>query len=437
MTGHWIITTYQQTHQIERTIYHKDWKQNTIVGAEAITLLELLEVISKKCRNVRRGTIKIGFDNAKAYNNIVKNLNKPTQYAQDAGAEIARIKELIKDIAVRIELKLIKHSKKITTTFQQQPLHHLINRCHQKARDAHQMIQQHNNITNIKYQGTYGIRVNGEISTNSIKELIRTCDGRAAEMRYSRCKLNHSYDMVDHDARVTIPKNKVTTSMIKCVYGYNHYGLRNKLINQDSTDDTCPRCSEVETWEHIVTCQKTAQMRKEFITNLAKEMIHVDQNDVPLDDIFAMMEDILIFLEGGDTEDYETNQQMVGMTYLFRGYVIKVWKGVNFNQDKYRILNKILIKHCVMYYVKCWKDRNEHYHDEEKQKQRAIQCKRDLEQYIQNNENINVRQYIERTNIDEQRCNSITIFKWIYSVKDVIKKVKQIPRNDIRRYFEI
>ena len=57
--------------------------------------------------------------------------------------------------------------------------------------------------------------------------------------------------------------------------------------------------------------------------------------------------------------------------------------------------------------------------------------------HIHDNENINVRQYIEKIKIDEQRSTSSTILKWIYSVKEVIKKVKQLPRNGIRRYFEI
>ena len=156
--------------------------------------------------------------------------------------------------------------------------------------------------------------------------------------------------------------------MIKCVHGYNHYGLRNSMINKNSTEETCPRCSQVKSWDHIIRCQKTAQFRKDFITNLMTDMIKINQNDVSPDEIFAMMENILIFIEGGNEEEYETNQHMVGMINLFRGFTVKVWKGVNFNQDKYRTLNKILTKHCIMYYTKCWKDRNDHFHNEEKQK---------------------------------------------------------------------
>ena len=45
---------------------------------------------------------------------------------------------------------------------------------------------------------------------------------------------------------------------------------------------------------------------KNFITNLAKEMTQLKQNDIPLGNIFAMIEGILIFVEGRDTDKYET-----------------------------------------------------------------------------------------------------------------------------------
>ena len=67
-------------------------------------------------------------------------------------------------------------------------------------------------------------------------------------------------------------------------------------------------------------------MRKDFIINLAKEIIQVNQNNAPLDNIFAMMEDILIFLEGSDMKECEANQYMVEIANLFREYAIKVRK---------------------------------------------------------------------------------------------------------------
>ena len=75
--------------------------------------------------------------------------------------------------------------------------------------------------------------------------------------------------------------------------------------------------------------------------NLAKEMMQVNQNDISTDEIFITIEDILISIEAADEEKQERNQYMVGMTNLFREYSVKVWKGVNFQQNKYHELNKI------------------------------------------------------------------------------------------------
>ena len=37
-----------------------------------------------------------------------------------------------------------------------------------------------------------------------------------------------------------------------------------------------------------------------------------------------------MFIGEEDNEEYKTNQNMIGIQYLFREYVVKVWKGVNF-----------------------------------------------------------------------------------------------------------
>ena len=40
-----------------------------------------------------------------------------------------------------------------------------------------------------------------------------------------------------------------------------------------------------------------------------------------------------------DRKDQETNQQYIGFKALFRGYMIKAWKEMNFNIIKYAKLN--------------------------------------------------------------------------------------------------
>ena len=75
--------------------------------------------------------------------------------------------------------------------------------------------------------------------------------------------------------------------------------------------------------------------------------------NVEYEELFDMVEDILIYLEDGDKDKYITNQYMIRMRLLFRGYIVKAWKGVNFLVSTYRKLNRIVVRHCVMYYKLC------------------------------------------------------------------------------------
>ena len=86
---------------------------------------------------------------------------------------------------------------------------------------------------------------------------------------------------------------------------------------------------------------------------MSLEMLAVNQKNVSVDEIFSIIKDILNFLENGDQDDYETNQHMVGMAELFRGDIVKVQKDIDFSQNKYHVLKRIIIKHCVLYYEKC------------------------------------------------------------------------------------
>jgi len=435
MTGHWIIASTNENIRIENTIFHRSWGNNTIVGAEAITLLELVEVISRKSKHISHGSIEIAVDNKKVYRAITNELPKPTQYSQDGGAAITRIKELINESTITIKLILTKCPKKNIPSFQNKPLEHLISRCDKTAKSYHHTAYHQSQVSNIKFYGNQAITINNQLSTNSIKEAIRIVDGRQAENEYRIRKLKHLSDWVDGDAREAVPLNKISTSILKCVAGYNHYGLRNALINNNQTEESCPRCNEVETWEHVVKCDNTVRFRKDFITDMTLEILAIDQNQVSVDEIFSMCEDILNFLESGDHEDYETNQHMIGMAELFRGNIVKVWSGVNFNQNKYQVLNKIIIKHCVLYYEKCWRDRNEIFHNEEKQKERVIRWKKKIELEVETNQPSNVKLFVSQMKIDETQCSSKTILIWIYNVKKIMRKVKKYPPNDIRRYF--
>ena len=122
MTGYWCIKDGNQNTLIENLLYHKEWMDNTSKGAETITLLELIEVIGSKGKHITSRKIQIGFDNRTSYKKITQALSKPSEYTQDSGAAIARIKKIMKEAPFEIELVLVKGHVIPRRPYQQQPL---------------------------------------------------------------------------------------------------------------------------------------------------------------------------------------------------------------------------------------------------------------------------------------------------------------------------
>ena len=145
-----------------------------------------------------------------------------------------------------------------------------------------------------------------------------------------------------------------------------------------------------------------------------------------------MIEDILRYLENKEEEEFKTNQGLVGMQQLFCRYVVKVWKGSNFNQEKYHSLNKIIVRHCVQYYIKCWKYQNKIYHDSEEQRKRAVKWKRNLERHVERNEPMQVKIFARKSDINLETCETETIYNQIRNVKKIMNKVSNLPKNNIR-----
>ena len=125
------------------------------------------------------------------------------------------------------------------------------------------------------------------------------------------------------------------------------------MINNNIIGMEYLRYSEIETWENIVKCKETKYLRKEYIKDLMKEIVKEVPKDISINEIFEMIEDILRYLENDESGEYETNQGIIGLQYLFRAYIVKVLIGLDFSSTRFKKLNKILIKYCIIYHVKC------------------------------------------------------------------------------------
>ena len=88
----------------------------------------------------------------------------------------------------------------------------------------------------------------------AIKEVVRILDAREKEKEYVNKKYRYRKEFIDMEVRNVFQTGKVTTSMIKCAHRFNHYGLREAIINNNMVESICPQCEEVETWDHVIKC---------------------------------------------------------------------------------------------------------------------------------------------------------------------------------------
>ena len=81
-------------------------------------------------------------------------------------------------------------------------------------------------------------------------------------------------------------------------------------------------------------------------------LIKCKNRKVHTEEFFSFVEDMLRNLENEQIEEYEKNKYLIGMKELFRGCIVKEWKGVDFSTIKHREVNKTVIIKCVECYVK-------------------------------------------------------------------------------------
>ena len=189
-------------------------------------------------------------------------------------------------------------------------------------------------------------------------------------------KFKEHSEIVDLRARKKF--HGATRGAVKCVTGFNHYGKRHKEFNYNLPQSNCPRCGNIETWSHVIQCSALHDTNKKFVSNVIKEITPKVCTDAQKQVVQGVKQDLQEFLIG-EMNNYVTNQSMIGWKQAFRGCVVKHWR----NDCKDRVfnheINKIIIKMCTKHYVECWKDRNEEFHDPQRQRQHVIEWMKEIE----------------------------------------------------------
>ena len=95
------------------------------------------------------------------------------------------------------------------------------------------------------------------------------------------------------------------------------------MINNNLVGSECLMSSEPEMWDHSMLYPCTKSFMKKFIEDLLEDLLKNRLPVVECVEIFDIMEDILVCLEKGNEDKCTTNQHMIGMSSLFRGFATK------------------------------------------------------------------------------------------------------------------
>ena len=201
MGGSWIIGDKNNRRLLGNKLYHKDWRENTSGAAEVIVLLELMMVIQKKGRNINSRKIIIGVDYKRAYKKIIEEIMKPNKYVQEARAEIALIKQLMKKINFEVEIKLMRGHEKGVVRYENEPVKWLIRQCDKEAEQAREEAMKQMRESNIKYYGRYSLMKDSIVQMRSVKEILRVIDSKEEESKQAKKKLEYKLNFVDLEAR--------------------------------------------------------------------------------------------------------------------------------------------------------------------------------------------------------------------------------------------
>ena len=99
----------------------------------------------------------------------------------------------------------------------------MIKYCHQRANEVRESVHRRDETHNIKVFSNYPMKQNRQVLLALVNEIIRMLDMIEEEKRYLSEKFLTNEDLIDQQARMNLPKIKLTSASIKCWYRMNQY----------------------------------------------------------------------------------------------------------------------------------------------------------------------------------------------------------------------
>ena len=433
---HWIITTNINDKEISGGVQSNKWNDKMIPAGEGIGLLSLLRDINIKTKEYQTGKIVIYNDNKYLIRECLRNRKKASEYTYEAGSVTEAIRRELKASSIEIEIKYSNDRPKPNTEFYQDPSAHLMRKCDQQSKQKYRSLCQGRITSTPLPIGIGTIQYKDKIIDKSIQVLIREHDAIVHEKQAAKDVIGEHWKWIDREARNSFSSG-VGAGTIKCVWGYNHHGIRNAMINRNLVSSKCPRCNNVEDWEHVITCPAIDQLQKEYLKEIKEKgdkIIHTHEDK----ELFKLiLNDVTQYLAMNTEWNYVTTQHIIGMKNMFKGWIVKGWDDPRKEQSSdMRKVNIMLVKASVSYYSKSWVHRNEMLHNPEKYKEYVVQWHHRIVALLERSNRPVMRQYLRTQQIDTEKCSSGYIRQWNISTMEMYKKTDKENLGDIRSFFK-
>lgn len=139
-----------------------------------------------------------------------------------------------------------------------------------------------------------------------------------------------------------------------------------------------------------------------------------------------------------ESNEHTTTQHIVGMDFIFKGWVMKNWLNAQHKQECImKKMNKIIVKCSVTFYSKAWMHRNEIMHNTDKCKECVVEWHKRIVNKIESGNKPSMRRYLRMQKIDANKCDASCMQLWNETTMKMFKQAKKENENNIRNYFAV
>ena len=434
--GHCVTTDASRSKSIKKTCKSNRWEINNVQTTEGCPLMMLLELIFKIGKNLPRGKIIIFMDRKHLIRYMLQGKIKPSQHTQDCSAIKSRYDQIKKELSIEIEIKHASNKIEEGAKYEQNKGGHLMKECDVNSKEIRRSLENETgDVSTVNCVGNNALIVNGVPCDRSIKETVRIIDSNAMAMRMCKHKFKDKANLVNLSARKQF--HGATRSAVKCMIGFNHYAERHKTINMNLPSNKCPRCNAIETWSHVIQCESLRTVNEDIVEETHEELkkkVNTELQDITVSMIKKDLKTYLL----NESNEFNTNQAKIGWKQAFRGHAVKLWndqcEDACFNHE----MSKVIIKKCTNHCIKCWNDRNEKYHDEEKQREHVVEWTEALEQMMLRSNKIGAIRCLINQTVNIQNTSTTKLQNRNKHLIEVCKRSKDDNKSgDIRQCVKV